>query len=60
VGGFDMEPNGAWEDWFEVELELDWPGGVHDLYVTFRNEGGGGGLMNLDRLTFRRAASSGD
>ena len=23
-----MEPNGAWEEWFEVEVALAWPGGV--------------------------------
>ena len=58
VGEFEMEPNGAWEEWFEVEVALAWPGGVRDLFVTFQNEGAGGGLMNLDLLTFRRAQQS--
>jgi len=52
IGSFEMVPNGAWEEWFEVEVALTDPGGLQDLFVVFRNESGGGGLMNLDRMEF--------
>lgn len=51
----EMEPNGAWEDWFEIEVPVTDPGGSHDLYIVFQNPNGGGGLMNLDRVCFLRA-----
>jgi cytochrome c len=50
-----VEPNGAWEDWYEIEVPITDPGGAHDLYIVFTNPNGGGGLMNLDRVCFLRA-----
>lgn len=52
VAAFEMEPNGEWEEWFDVTVEVDWPGGSDTLFVLFRNPSAGGGLMNLDCLTF--------
>jgi cytochrome c len=50
-----VEPNGAWEDWYEIEVPITDPGGSHDLCIVFTNSNGGGGLMNLDRVCFLRA-----
>lgn len=49
-GSFAMVPNGAWEDWFEVDVPLHAPAGLHDLFVVFRNAASPSGLMNLDAL----------
>lgn len=51
----EVVPNGAWEEWYEIELPLANPGGLHDFLVVFGNDDGGSGLMNLDRLHFLRA-----
>jgi cytochrome c len=53
-----IEPNGAWEDWYEIEVPIIDPGGSHDLYIVFQNPNGGGGLMNLDRVCFLRAGET--
>jgi cytochrome c len=54
IASFELEPNGAWEEWFELTAEIADPGGSHDIYVLFSNPGAPGGLMNLDSLEFRR------
>lgn len=51
----EVIPNGAWEDWYEIEVPIRDPGGPRDLIVRFHNPDGGGGLMNLDRICFLRA-----
>ncbi|NQU49426.1 MAG: PQQ-dependent sugar dehydrogenase [Planctomycetes bacterium] len=48
-------PNGAWEEWYEIELAIQASDELIDLFVVFQNPNGGGGLMNLDRLYFLRA-----
>lgn len=53
-----VEPNGAWEDWYEIEVPITDPGGAHNLYIVFTNPNGGGGLMNLDRVCFLRAGQT--
>ena len=53
-----VEPNGAWEDWYEIEVPITDPGGAHELYIVFTNPNGGGGLMNLDRVCFLRAGQT--
>jgi cytochrome c len=53
-----VEPNGAWEDWYEITIPVTDPGHTHDLYIVFQNPNGGGGLMNLDRVCFLRANQS--
>jgi len=52
VASFELEPNGAWEDWFDLEAKIRDPGGPHDLFVLFSNPGAAGGLMNIDSMEF--------
>lgn len=54
LGSFQLEPNGAWEEWFEISAPIRDPLGLHDLLVVFRNEGQTA-LMNLDSLVFEPA-----
>jgi hypothetical protein len=56
LGSFAMAPNGAWEEWFEVDVPLHASSGLHDLFVVFRNEASPSALMNLDALRFVPAA----
>lgn len=52
LGSLTVEPNGAWEDWFEIEAPLHDPGGLHDLLVLFLDPAAPNALMNLDSLRF--------
>ena len=54
----EVVPNGAWEDWYEIEIPITDPGGPRPLIVRFHNPDGGGGLMNLDRICFLREGQS--
>ena len=51
-----VEPNGAWEEWFELEAQLDesvrqdLPKDALDVELRFWNEERPSALMNLDRL----------
>lgn len=52
VASFEMVPNGAWEEWFDVEAPVAAEAGARDLFIRFVNPAGGGGLMNLDSVEF--------
>ncbi|MEQ1893757.1 MAG: carbohydrate-binding protein [Planctomycetota bacterium] len=52
VASTQVVPNGAWEDWRELELQLTPSAGLHELFVVFRNETNRSALMNLDALRF--------
>jgi cytochrome c len=56
VASTAIVPNGAWEDWRELTLELTPSAGLHELYVVFLNEANRSALMNLDCLRFEPAA----
>jgi cytochrome c len=58
LGSFELKPNGAWEEWFEVEVPLRAPPDLHDLFVVFRNETSPSALMNLDSLRFLAAPAA--
>lgn len=58
LGSTEVVPNGAWEDWYEIEIPIADPGGALPLIVRFHNPKGGGGLMNLDRICFLREGQS--
>ncbi len=54
IGRVDVAVNGDWEAFSELAMMLERQEGKHDLYFVFKNEKGGGGLMNIDSIEFRR------
>ena len=58
LASFTVEVNGAWEEWYLLELVVDPPPGKDDLYVLFTKREGGGALMNLDWLRFETSEDS--
>jgi cytochrome c len=54
LGRVDVAVNGDWEAFSELTIALDGQKGTHDLFFVFKNEKGGGGLMNIDSIEFRK------
>jgi cytochrome c len=54
LASFRVVPNGAWEEWFELESPLEPTPEPCDLFVVFTNPEQPSALLNLDWLEFRR------
>lgn len=52
VARVQIEPNGAWEDWHSLEVELVPTAGLQDLYLCFESSSRAQALFNIDWLEF--------
>ena len=53
LGSVLVEVNGAWEEFYQKDLQLNQAKGLADLYFVFKNEKNRGGLMNVDWIEFK-------
>ena len=54
IGRVDVAVNGDWEAFSELSILLEGQEGKRDLFFVFKNANGGGGLMNIDSIEFRK------